>query len=213
MAEIRMMSVQQALEWAFGREYARLDLDEDDRLGLRRFAVGTEVVIAERMALGGVRIDISRGRSHPHDDADAIAGIVARQPAAVDLYICARTGRPPDWMPGVAPKIEPMEWRRRNRFGQMAKTKVIRRGVREVVTPHPKNPARKVVRHVHWVEEVCPITCNPHPQEIDGARQVYLDWWAGLDEVRKVLRDQCLLRTIRITDEMPPEKPWESPAE
>lgn len=207
------MSVRQSLEWAFAREYARLDLHEEERLGFHQRAVGTEVVIAERMALGGVRIDTSRGRSFPHIDADAIAGVVARQPAAVDLYICARTGRAPDWMPGARPQIEPQEWRRPNQFGQVAKTEVVRRGVREVVTPHPKNPARKIVRQVHWNEEVCPITWNPHPQEIASARKIYMAWWSSLDKVRKVLQEQCLLQSIRITDDMPDRRPWKNPAE
>ncbi|WP_306150686.1 hypothetical protein [Roseovarius sp. MMSF_3281] len=206
------MSIRSAIEWAFGTEKAQLEFDESDVQ--YRVGVGTEYVLMQRALLGGVQIDVSKGRSYPHDDAEIIAAAVSRLPrshgaaqAAILVAEHGRVWRAPDWMPGAEPKLVPREWRARNHLGRWAKTEVVRRGSYLVSTPHPKNPKRRIERWVKFVEEWCPITWELHPQEIESARMTYLRWWRALHYLRGTLAGK--LDTIEINQTMPEMKPWE----
>lgn len=214
----RKLSAQAALEWAFRNEAAQLDLVETRGEEDRGTNVGTEYVLMERAKLGGVQIDVSPGRSSPHEDADIIAGILSGMAAgelgrgpAVRLAACAKLGTSPDWMPGAVPQIFPLEWKRRGGFSTepMAKTEILRRGVRKVKQPHPRNRSRTITRKVEYVEEWCPITYDPHPRDIEIARADYLEWWTSLDLFRQTLSAGAVLRTIELVDFMPPRRPWQ----
>ncbi len=210
---VRHFTTQQAIEWAFRNECAQLDLPDQREVEDRGFGFGTEYVLMQRMKLGGVRIDTSKGRSLPHDDAEIIASIVGgflKRHMAVAVAQHAKAGTTPDWMPGAVPKVQPREWRKRGGFGALAKTEVVRRGVRDVVTPHPRNPARTITRPVKYQEEVCPIFVDPTPQEIERARKEYSRWWAAIDTVREQLLITDMLKDVKIKDGMPPKTPWKN---
>ena len=111
----RSMNVQQALEWAFGKEKAELELpersDADDGIG---FGFGLEFVLLQRATLG-CQIDGGRFKSssYTHEDAEVIAATVAGMPnslggkrMAISVAELARAGLTPDWMPGAAPRCK-----------------------------------------------------------------------------------------------------------
>lgn len=215
----RKLPIKRALEWAFGDEAAQLELPETSDIDDRGFGFGTEYVLLQRMRLGGVKIDVSKGKSRTNEDADMLAAVVGSLPdhlggrwMAIRVATLARAQTAPDWMPGMAPKIVPLEWRRGSRFGRFAKTEVVRRGVRNVVTPHPKNPMRTIHRRVKYEEEWCPITWEVHPQEIEAARRDYGRWWRALDYIRDRVQSSDLLHSVAVTNAMPPRRPWASPA-
>lgn len=206
------MSVQAALHWAFVTEGARLEFPKQD--DEPRPAVSNEYVMMERAKLGGVRIDTSQGRSEPHVDADTVAQTVAAMPeqlgggrTALTIVDLARLNETPDWMQGAEPRIVPLDWNRRNRNGQMAKSAVHHRESIVIRTPHPKNPARfierRMVSDVLW----CPCTWQPSAQEIAHARRRYLDWWNALDWIRLML-EQGKLFDLQLNRQMPPQRPW-----
>lgn len=211
----RRLSVRMALEWAFMTECAQLDLD--DRTGdYGPGNVGTEYILMQRMRLGNVRID-GGGRSAPHSDADLIASALTRLSQirgniglALSVAEHARAGRPPEWMPDARPKIEPAEWMPKRGFAMrpMAKTEVVRRYYREVVTKHPKNPQRKITRRVKVEDSWCPCVWPVTIQEIEGARWSYVRWVVALEWMRDHLRRSVDLETIEITDHLPPYRPW-----
>lgn len=74
----RHMSIQRALEWAFGAEHAQIDF-EPNAPEYRRRGLGMEAVLLSRAQLGAT-VDTSRGRSFPADDAEIIASFVAALP-------------------------------------------------------------------------------------------------------------------------------------
>lgn len=204
------MTAQQALEWAFGREYAQLDLPDLRDVEDRGYGFGTEYVILQRMKLGGVRIDVSKGKSYPHDDAEIIASIVAGHPVrrmAIRLAECARAGLTPDWMPGAVPQIEPVDWTGRGR-SRRAQTEFVKHYYIPRRRVHPRNRQRTIEWTERYESRVCPVTIHPTPQQIASARKDYRDWWVALDMVRKHLQATDMLRTVRITDAMPPKEPW-----
>ena len=117
----RAMNVQQALEWAFGVEKARLELP--DRHGHERTywpGFGMEYVLIQRARLGR-QIDGGRHKmgTYTHPDAEVIAATVAGMPddmgglrMAIRVVELARAGLTPDWMPGAVPRCVPLDWRR-----------------------------------------------------------------------------------------------------
>ncbi len=202
------MPVQAALEWAFRRECAQLDLPprsgDLDEIG---FGFGMEYVLLQRAKLGGVRIDTSIGRSEPHEDAETIAAIVANLADIVGGRFMAtvvaghaRAGTTPDWLPGVKARVVPVEWRT-NSHGTRAATEVI--GHYRAVSR-----GRKVEREILW----CPVTFDPHPHLIEQRRTAYIEWWFALSEIRRNLQACGMLREISITDAMPPRAPWKKSA-
>ena len=78
----RVMSVQQALEWAFRVEHAQLELPEPpDPERDQGFGFGLEYVLMQRAALG-CKIDGGRYKlgDYTHEDAEVIAATVSGMP-------------------------------------------------------------------------------------------------------------------------------------
>lgn len=197
----RQMSVRQALEWAFGAERASVDFDE-----LHDGPPATDTIwrLMQRGRLG-CKID-GGGRSIAHDDAEVIASILGTldmtlggKAQAVEVARYARAGSAPDWMPGAEPKVVPRDTRL-TKHGLFAKTEVI--GQVEVV-----HRGRKLKRDVGW----CPITWYPSEAKIVSARKAYGQWWLSLQWLQGALR-RGGLRTIEITQDMPPRAPWATTA-
>jgi hypothetical protein len=213
--EKRKLSARFALEWAFGIEKAQLELPDLSDVEERGFGFGTEYVLMQRMRLGNVKIDVSKGRSSPHDDADIIAALVSSLPdrvggrqAAIQLSQYARAMSVPDAGAGLVPKLQPKAWRAPNKWGRMAKTEVIRTGYMTIQTPHPKNPALPIRRRVKYKDEICPCYWDPHPDEIRSMRREYKRWWNALNYIRSQMMFSVVLDAIEITSAMPPSHPW-----
>lgn len=199
----KVVSVQQILEWAFGRECAQIRTDPHARLeGVTALGVDMIWIMMQRKELGGVRIDRSPGRSYPHDDAEIVAAVVENLPSnlggigmAIRVAELARAGITPDWMPEARPRIVPREVSE-NQYGRKAKTEVI-----DVI--EYKSRRGKVRRDVIW----CPVTVYPSPAKIASCRRAYLEWWAALAEIR--VNIGCVpLRDHVLSDVMPPAAPW-----
>jgi len=201
----RVMSVQQALEWAFGKERAQLELPErpDPDCGQGQ-GFGLEYVLMQRAALG-CQIDGGQYKpsSYTHEDAEVIAAIVAGLPdslggirMALRIAELARAGLTPDWMPGAVPQCVPKETRE-NQHGVRAVTEVI--GTERVLT-------RGKWRNVDVL--VCPVIWRPHPEQIASARSGYQDWWQALGWVRDGVTAGGMLREVQLTAVMPSHQPW-----
>ena len=204
----RSMNVQQALEWAFGKEKAELELPErsgaNDGIG---FGFGLEFVLLQRATLG-CQIDGGRYKqsSYTHEDAEVIAATVAGMPdslggkrMAIRVAELARAGLTPDWMPGAAPRCVPVEMKR-NQHGDRAATTVI--GTERVLT-------RGKWRTVEVL--ACPVTWRPHLEQIEAARRGYEDWCLALGWARDGLMTCRMLREIEVTAATPKVRPWLSP--
>ena len=202
---MRMMSVQQALEWAFGKEQAQLELPErpDPDLG-QGHGFGLEYVLMQRAALG-CKVDGGQHKigSYTHEDAEVIAATVAGMPdhlggkrMAIRVAELARAGLTPDWMPGAVPRCVPVDIKR-NRHGDRAVSVVV--GTERVLI---KGKWRTIdVR-------ACPVTWRPYPEQIASARRGYEDWWAALDWVRDGLLAGGMLREVQVAEVMPKVRPW-----
>ena len=199
------MSVQQALEWAFGKEQAQLELPErpDPDLG-QGHGFGLEYVLMQRAALG-CKVDGGQHKigSYTHEDAEVIAATVAGMPdhlggkrMAIRVAELAHAGLTPDWMPGAVPRCVPVDIKR-NRHGDRAVSVVV--GTERVLI---KGKWRTIdVR-------ACPVTWRPYPEQIASARRGYEDWWAALDWVRDGLLAGGMLREVQVAEVMPKVRPW-----
>lgn len=201
----RVMTVQQALEWAFRTECAQLELPEppDPKHG-QRFGFGLEYVLMQRAALG-CKIDGGRYKmgDYSHEDAEVIAATVAGMPddlggkrMAIRVAELARAGLTPDWMPGAVPRCVPVDMKR-NRYGDRAVTEVV--------------GTERVLSRGKWrtVEvRACPVTYSPHPEQIEAARRAYGDWWKALEWIQEGLQVGEMLREIVVAEEMPRATPW-----
>jgi len=204
------MSVQQALEWAFGVEKAQLELPEpSDPERAHRSGFGLEYVLMQQAALG-CKVDGGQYKlgSYTHPDAEVIAAAVAGIPdrlcgkrMAIRVAELARAGLTPDWMPGAVPRCVPVEMKR-NQHGERAKTVVVGTERVRVRGPTPRGNW-KTVKIL-----ACPVTFSPHPQQIESARKAYDDWWAALGWVRDGLIAGGMLREVEVTGVMPKERPW-----
>ena len=202
----RVMSVQQALEWAFRTECAQLELQEppDPERG-QMMSFGLEYVLMQRAALG-CKIDGGRYKmgSYTHEDAEVIAATVSGMPdnlggkrMAIRVAELARAGLTPDWMPGEVPRCVPVEMKR-NRYGDHATTVVV--------------GTERVLSRGKWCTlevRACPVTYHPHPEQIEGARRAYSEWWQALIWVRNGLISGGMLTEVHVTNGMPRAKPWE----
>ena len=200
----RSLSVQQALEWAFGVEKAQLELPEPETDGGEPQSFGLQHVLAQRAVLG-TAVDGGRYKlgSYTHPDAEIIAAIVAGLPdslggkrMAIRVAELARARMTPDWMPGAVPRCVPVAMKR-NRHGD--------RAVSEVV-----GTERALVDGKWRSVEVraCPVRFSPDRRQIDSARQSYEDWWQALDWVRDGLSTVGLLRDVKLSETMPSLQPW-----
>jgi len=201
----RVMTVQQALEWAFRVEHAQLELPEppDPERG-QGFGFGLEYVLMQRAVLG-CKVDGGQHKigSYTHEDAEVIAATVAGMPdsfggirMAIRVTELARAGLTPDWMPGAVPRCVPVDIKR-NRHGDRAVSVVV--GTERILV---KGKWRTVdIR-------ACPVTWRPYPEQIASARRGYEDWWAALDWVRDGLLAGGMLREVQVAEVMPKVRPW-----
>jgi len=201
----RTMTAQQALEWAFGKEQAQLELPErpDPDLGQRQ-GFGLEYVLMQRAALG-CKVDGGQHKigSYTHEDAEVIAATVAGMPdslggirMAIRVAELARAGLTPDWMPGAVPRCVPVDIKR-NRHGDRAVSVIV--------------ATERILVKGKWRTidiRACPVTWRPHPEQIASARRGYEDWWAALDWVRDGLISGQMLSEIAVTNAMPKTNPW-----
>lgn len=207
----RSMSVQRALEWAFGIEHARLEFDElGETSGNLRGGVDGIWIMMQRGQLGCV-ID-GGGTSYPADDAEIIASAVSSLPVewggrqmAVFIAQSARAGIAPDWMRDARPKYLPMDVRT-NRHGTFAATEDARHLGPEG-WPAQERKGRKG-RVVKSPVLYCPVYIAPTARQIASARRRYLDWWGALLWLGAELRGLDILTGIEITQAMPPMTPW-----
>ena len=200
----RALGVQAILEWAFRVEKAQLELPPPKSAGEESSDFGMEYVLIQRAQLG-CQIDGGRYKmgSYTHVDAEVVAATLAGLPdalgglrMAIRVAELARAGMTPDWMPGAVPRCVPIETRR-NQHGERAVTEVV--------------AIERVQYRGRWrsVEVLaCPVTWSPHPQQIESARQAYLDWWQALGWVRAALLDGGMLRDLEVTEVMPRGRPW-----
>jgi len=200
----RALGVQAALEWAFRVEKAQLELPVLKDTSEESFGFSLEYVLMQRAALG-CKVDGGRYKmgSYTHADAEVIAATVAGMPdslggirMAIRVAELARAGLTPDWMPGVVPRCVPVETKR-NQHGERATTVMV--GTERVLT-------RGKWRNVEVL--ACPVTWQPHPEQIASARRGYEDWWRALDWVRDGLIDGGMLRDVEMTVAMPKMQPW-----
>ncbi|MEI4233264.1 hypothetical protein [Roseovarius sp. D22-M7] len=208
----RAMSVQQALEWAFRVEKARLELPERSKPEhAHPSGVGLEYVLIQRAALG-CKVDGGRYKigDDTHPDAEVIAATVAGLPEslggkrmAIRVAELARAGLTPDWMPGAVPRCVPVDVRR-NKHGERAKTVVVGTARIRVRGPTPRGRWKTV--------EIlaCPVTFSPHPEQIASARKDYDEWRQALGWVRDGLIAGGMLREVEVTGVMPKARPWVS---
>jgi len=174
----RALGVQAMLEWAFRVEQAQLELPVRRGIDKEGLGFGMEYVLIERARLG-CKVDGGQHKmgSFTHADAEVIAASVAGMPdslggirMAISVAEMARAGMTPDWMPGVVPRCVPMETKQ-NQHGERANTIVV--GIERVRT-------RGKWRTVEVL--ACPVTWQPHPEQIASARRGYEDWrgrWTG----------------------------------
>ena len=201
----RVMSVQQALEWAFRVEHAQLELPEppDPERG-QGFGFGLEYVLMQRAALG-CKIDGGQYKmgTYTHEDAEVIAATVAGMPdtlggkrMAIRVAELARAGLTPDWMPGAVPRCVPVEMKR-NRYGDHATTVVV--------------GTERVLSRGKWrtVEvRACPVMFRPDARQIEGARRAYVEWWRALEWINEALKSGDMLRETNLKNTMPKASPW-----
>ena len=200
----RALGVQAILEWAFRVEKARLELPPPKNAEEESSGFGMEYVLIQRAQLG-CQIDGGRYKigSYTHVDAEVVAATLASLPdalgglrMAIRVAELARAGMTPNWMPNAVPRCVPVETRR-NQHGERAVTEVV--GVERV-------QYRGRWRTVEVL--ACPVTWSPHPQQIESARQAYIDWWQALGWVREGLIEGGMLRDFEVTEGMPRVRPW-----
>lgn len=197
----RDISILGLIEWAFQRECATLDFDEMASTAGERPAVSPLWILAQQRHIG-CKID-GGGKSDPHPDADMVASALAALPEArggrrMGIWIAelARAGLRPDWMQGAVTRCVPVEMHKNN-YGWHAKSETC---------GSVKVTSRGKVRDVElrW----CPVTFTPTAQKIASARRAYLNWWDALHDLRFQFQTYGGLTAWRVTDEMPPRKPW-----
>lgn len=193
----RALSVVKALEWAFAVERVSVEFDE---VNPDAYTVGCDPIwrMMQQAELG-CRVD-GGGVSMRADDAEVIASIVARLPAAqggkaMALQVAhhARACSVPDAMVGVKQVLIPALGWKMTKHGEVARK-----------CSGKKNECLCKERHVY---EMCPVKKFPSAAQIASARRGYLDWYGALIHLRYELAT-CGLATIDVTTAMPPMTPW-----
>lgn len=195
-------SVRGVLEWAFGTECAQLEFDEFDHVapGVSTTAIACDMLAISPEGHKGITIaiDVSRGRSYPHEDADAVASLVASylpRHLAVMVADNARAATCPQWDLGQQ-RIQPIAWKQRNQYGQEGREEVLR-------TIRYKWRGRKWERKETWV----PCVWVPSASEIARKRREYLSWWGSLAMLAPAFA-AMEFHCFDFVDRMPPMQPW-----
>ncbi len=208
---VRAMSIQRALEWAFGAEYAGLEFNEmGETSGGQRMGVDGIWLMMQREAIG-CEID-GGGRSDPAWDAQIIASTVASLPVshggrqmAVFVAQHARAGVAPDWMRDARPTIQPCGMRT-NRHGERAETEEAQH-LGSAGWPIQKRIGRKG-RVFEEPVLYCPVVVTPTRSQIAAAHRRYLAWYGALLWIRAELDGLGILAGIDLTLDMPVLQPW-----
>ena len=209
-AAAQPVSTRSLIEWAFAREKAQLEFEDDVMRASGYGYVSSTAAIIQHEQLG-CRID-GGGRSDPHPDADVVAAAVAALPEArgghrmaVWVAELARAGRVPDCMVDARPVVRPVETHV-NRWGEMAKT-ADAAALGSLGWPAQARRNRKGVV-VQDAVLFCPVRITPTVDQIASARRAYLDWRGALMDLRDSFTAYGGLTAWRVTDELPPLRPW-----
>lgn len=199
----RSLSIQSALEWAFGTERASLDFAEAKGDNARP-GISPLWTVMQRGALG-CTID-GGGWNPPAHDADIIASTVAHMPQgrkmALRVADLARAGLAEDWGRDLRPCCLPRAWRGENQFGRLAATEVV--GTELVVGRDGRQRAFPVL--------ACPVTYTATSDSIARARATYHAWCDALAWLAVDLRGRGILDRITITAILPDPEPWRTEA-
>ena len=206
----RALGVQAILEWAFRVEKAQLELPQRRDIDEEGFGFGMEYVLIQR-ALLGCKVDGGghSSQSYTHQDAEIVAATLVGMPDSLGgkrmaIYVAelARAGMTPDWLPGVVPRCVPTLIKQ-NQHGTHVGTVVV--GTERIRVRGPT--ARGTWKTIDIF--ACPVTWQPHPDQIAAARRGYEDWWQALDWVRDGLLVGGMLVEVEVTTAMPISVPWE----
>lgn len=225
--DLKPVGIERLVEWTFGDEKASLD----PAASTGRFAIPkhlqmrTSLHAFAQMEALGVRVDVSAAGATflaseaCHWDAEAVAACVSgyfdlRTAQMIETY--GRTGTRPNAMVGSEPKIEPEDWGS-NAHGPLQFARAVPAGPNEYrggVWRPEMQAIRKKARGVdRFLGHCTPIVYCPHPGQIKSAREAYLKWWEALHQLREVLIDGQVLKSHRLTGEIPPAFPWLVPSE
>ena len=154
---VREMTIQQALEWAFATECARLDFDE---LGSNEFdRPGCDIIsVIQRRGALGCTVD-GGGFSDPHPDAQIIAAAVEALPIEVGgkrmatvVAECARARRMPEWQDDERHGVVPCGWEMTDRGEWLAATRKL---------PMASYYYARGRKTLTYRPEICPISFGP----------------------------------------------------
>lgn len=204
-AAVREMTIQQALEWAFAVEHARIDFDN---LGAHEFDwPGVDNIwILQRHRELGCRVD-GGGASDPHPDAQIIAAAVEALPIGVGgrrmallVAECARARRVPDWQEDERRGIVPCGWDMTDAGEWLASTRKL-----DAVTFRDRRGRTKTYRPV-----ICPISYTGTAAVLARRRREYLAWYGALLHLLSELSWCSAFTAIRLVDGLPDLSPWNS---
>ena len=165
-----------------------------------------EYILLQQAELGR-RVDVSRGRSYPADDAELIAAAVqGALPRSEALWLAelVRSGTTPDPMVGAMPRIVPEGWHQNQNGWRPATADAAELGSGGW-RPQPRRNRKGAI--VHDAVRYTPCRWERTPSEIGVARRRYLDWIGHLMTVLAVLRHEPLT-WIEITGDLPDMTPW-----
>ncbi|SFY23347.1 hypothetical protein SAMN04244548_03184 [Paracoccus pantotrophus] len=201
-AAVREMTIQQALEWAFAVEHARIDFDETGAHEFDRPGVDTIWILQRHRELG-CRVD-GGGTSEPHPDAQIIAAAVEALPIGVGgrrmallVAECARARRVPDWGQRERFAVVPCGWDATDTG----------------FTAHEVKGDIWVWRDKHRIRRerrfpACPVSYTGTPASIAAARRTYLNWYGALLHLLSVLGYSSALSSVQLVDGLPKLSPW-----
>lgn len=204
----RVMSIQQALEWAFLTEKAQIDFDqygahEFDRVGVDPLWRGMQMAILGTAVDGG-------GTSDPAADAQIIASYVEALPEgcggrrmATQVAELARLRSMPDWGQGERLAIVPCGWEPCG-WDPEKRAAIFTAATENTgsIWEWRDERSRKRVK----AGEVCPVSYTGTARMIAAKRRNYLDWYGALLHLQAGLREA--LHGIELTDALPVMAPW-----
>lgn len=202
---LRVMTIQDALSWAFSTEKAALDFDqygahEFDRVGVDPIWRGIQ------MQALGVAVD-GGGSSDPAHDAQIIAAAVEALPIghggrkmAIQVADLARARSAPDWGQGDRLACIPEGWDWDDTLGEFLA------GSRKDGSVWAWRCKRRKSheRRGDW----CPVSYTGTARIIAAKRRNYLLWWGALLYLLGELQRPGLLSSIELSGGMPDMAPW-----
>ncbi len=201
-AAVREMTIQQALEWAFAVEHARIYFDEWGSREFDRPGVDNLWILQRQRELG-CRVD-GGGTSDPHPDAQIIAAAVEALPIGVGgrrmallVAECARAGRTPDWRQDERRAVVPCGWDCTDEGFSAHEEK----GDRWIWRDRHRN--RREIRGVF-----CPVSYTGSAAELARRRREYLAWYGALLHLLAELSWCSALSALRLVDGLPELSPW-----